>query len=410
MSHDHSPLITQLRKYLTQQRYNAELVGSYCRNAESFLRYLDRRKIAIEATTPMDVSNYLHCAIRWFQQRHGHSPCPLWQSRPRSSIHALLRLVRKRWPPEPVASNPSEVLCRAVCKEYREWLIEQRGLAVASVDALMWEARHFLAWYTERTGVAGLMQLQIGDIDAYFKMRAPGLRRRSLKDVSERLCSLMRYLHNTGRTNRNLALQIIAPRLYAFETIPSVLSSEEIASVLMFALKDQSSLGLRDYAILRLLSTYGLRDGEITHLKLDDIDWRAENFHIRHSKTGAHSLLPLMPPEGEALINYLRRGRPKTDSREIFIRTRAPYRPLVRIYSIVGRRLRASGVKPQGKRGPHVFRHARAVSLLRSSVPMKIIGDLLGHRSTDATIPYLKLATEDLRAIALEIPGQGVRL
>jgi len=207
-----------------------------------------------------------------------------------------------------------------------------------------------------------------------------------------------------------LALQIIAPRLYAYETIPSVLSSEEIASVLMFARKDQSSLGLRDYAILRLLSTYGLRDGEITHLKLDDIDWRAENLHIRHSKTGAHSLLPLMPPVGEALINYLRRGRPKTDSREIFIRTRAPYRPLVRIYSIVGRRLRASGVKPHGKRGPHVFRHARAVSLLRSSVPMKVIGDLLGHRSTDATIPYLKLATEDLRAIALEIPGQGVQL
>jgi integrase/recombinase XerD len=137
-------------------------------------------KVAIEAATPMDVSNYLHRAIRWFRQRHGHSPCPLGQSRPRSSIHALLRLVRKRWPPEPVASNPVEVLCRTVCKEYREWLIEQRGLAVASVDALMWEARQFLRWYTERTGVAGFMQLQIGDIDVYFKMRAPGLRRRSL--------------------------------------------------------------------------------------------------------------------------------------------------------------------------------------------------------------------------------------
>lgn len=130
---------------------------------------------------------------------------------------------------------------------------------------------------------------------------------------------------------------------------------------------------------------------------------------IRHSKTGAHSLLPLMEPVGEALINYLYRGRPKTNAREIFIRTRAPYRPLLEIYSDVRRRLEAAGVKPHGKRGPHIFRHARAVSLLRSSVPLKVIGDLLGHRSTEATIPYLKLATEDLRAIALEIPRQGVR-
>lgn len=88
---------------------------------------------------------------------------------------------------------------------------------------------------------------------------------------------------------------------------------------------------------------------------------------------------------------------------------RAPYRPMVRIYSEVRRRMEAAGVKPSGKRGPHIFRHARAVSLLRASVPRKVIGDVLGHRSSEATVPYLKLATEDLRAIALEIPGWEVR-
>ena len=62
-------------------------------------------------------------------------------------------------------------------------------------------------------------------------------------------------------------------------------------------------------------------------------------------------------------------------------------------------------VKPPGKCGPHIFRHARAVEMLRTSVPQKVIGDLLGHRSTASTAPYLKLATEDLRAIALDVPG-----
>src|SRR6266702_552633 len=76
MSHDHSTLITQLKESLTQQRYNASLVSNYCHNADSFLCYLDRRKIAVEAARPMDVSNYLRCAVRWFRQRHGHLPRP----------------------------------------------------------------------------------------------------------------------------------------------------------------------------------------------------------------------------------------------------------------------------------------------------------------------------------------------
>jgi integrase len=163
-------------------------------------------------------------------------------------------------------------------------------------------------------------------------------------------------------------------------------------------------MGYRDYAILLLLSTYGLRDGEITHLRLEDIDWRAETFHIRHSKTGANSQLPLMAEVGEAVLNYLRLGRPKSAAREIFIRTRAPYRPLASLYSEVRWRLEAASVKPPGKCGPHAFRHARAVTLLRASVSRKVIGDLLGHRSEESTLPYLKLATEDLRAIVLEIP------
>ena len=115
-----------------------------------------------------------------------------------------------------------------------------------------------------------------------------------------------------------------------------------------------------------------------------------------------------MAPVGEALLDYLRGGRPQTDHREVFLRARAPYRPLQCIYSDLRRRLHAAGVEPPGKCGPHIFRHARAVELLRASVPQKIIGDLLGHRSTEATNSYLKLATEDLRAVALDVPGREV--
>ena len=287
MSHDHSALIAQLKESLTQQRYNPVVVQNHCHYATQFLHYLGKRRIAVELVTQTEVATYLRYAVRRFRKHYGRSPAPYWTSIPRSAIHGLLRRVQKCWPPEPVASGPGEALCRAVCSEYREWLSIERGLAVASVNALMWEARHFLSWYIERATFVSFMELTIQDIDAYFEMRAPGLRRKSLKDVAERIRSLVRYLHTTGRIPTDLAPQIIAPMLYAYETIPSALSPEQIAAVLKTAGEDTSPIGLRDFAILLLLSTYGMRNGEIRRLRLDDINWRAETlrsspFQNRH--------------------------------------------------------------------------------------------------------------------------------
>jgi len=107
------------------------------------------------------------------------------------------------------------------------------------------------------------------------------------------------------------------------------------------------------------------------------------------------------------MLKYLQDSRPKTSFREIFIRACAPYRPFQQassLHQLVRHRIDAAKVVTTGKRGPHAFRHARAVSMLRAAVSVKDIGDLLGHRAADSTLVYLKLATEDLRAVALEIP------
>nr|RAV94505.1 integrase [Aerococcus mictus] len=408
MPQDPSTLVAELKTSLTQQRFNRVAIHNYCRNAEYFLQHLSERGITLDAVTPDDVSNYLRLAVRRFRKRHGHPPAPRWEAIPRSGIHALLRHSLKRWPPEPEAADAGERLCREVLAHYEAWLREERGLASASIYALMWEAKHFFGWYAKRSTTVGFADLSVPDIDAYMDMRAPGLTRKSLKDVAERIRGLLKYLYRTGLTPTNLTPHVITPLLYAYEGIPSALNPEQIAAVLEAADKDRSSMGLRDYAILQLLATYGLRSGEISRLRLEDVDWRGDVLHIRHSKTGARSVLPLLAHVGEALIAYLRHGRPETDVREIFVRTRAPYVPMVRIYNEVRRRIEAAGIELSGKRGPHIFRHARAVSLLRAEVPRKVIGDVLGHRSTESTIPYLKLATEDLRAIALEIPGAEV--
>jgi integrase/recombinase XerD len=130
----------------------------------------------------------------------------------------LLRRVQKRWPRHPIPARFS-------AEQYAtntERLSVQRGLAVASVDDLMWEAQHFPSWYRERAGVVSFKALRIQDLDAYFEMRAPGLRRKSRKHVAQRLRSLMRYLHRTRRTAVDLAPQIIALMLYAYKLTRNV--------------------------------------------------------------------------------------------------------------------------------------------------------------------------------------------
>jgi integrase/recombinase XerD len=404
MSNTDFELITELKAVLTLQRYNPVAVGNYCAYARGFLDHLGQQNIPVSDVSAEQVGHYLREAIALFRKHHGRSPGPHWHSIPRSGIHALLRLAQGQWPPAPKVTCAADAMRFTICGEYETWLHEERGLARPSIVALLWEARHFLAWQLGRCGAESLSDLSVGDIDRYMDLRAPKLTRKSLKDVAERLRSLLRYLHRTGRTAIDLSPHVIAPLLYAYEGVPSILERSQIAAVLESARKDMTPVGLRDHAILQLLATYGLRSSEICNLRLDDIGWRAESICIRHTKTRARSFLPLMEPVGEAVLAYLRAGRPTTDAREIFIRTRAPYRKLGLLASVVRRRLRDAGVEPLGKRGPHIFRHARAVEMLRASVPQKIIGDLLGHRSAESTAPYLKLATEDLRAIALDVP------
>ncbi|GAN82073.1 site-specific integrase [Acidocella aminolytica] len=397
-------LIAALNSSLVSQRYSPVVVRNYCTYASGFLDDLEQRGIPVSNVTDVQVEQYLRHAIAVFKKRRGRRPSARWHEVPRSGIHALLRLVHGQWPPAIKPTCAADEVRFSICAEYEIWLREERGLARASIAALIWEARNFLARQFDH-GIDSLAGLSVTDVDRYMDLRAPKLTRCSLKSVAERLRSLLRYLHTTGRVATDLSGHVIAPMLYAYEGVPSLLDRGQIIAVLESAKRDKTPAGLRDHAILQLLAIYGLRSGEIRHLRIEDIDWRTETIHVHHNKTRAGTLLPLLVPVGEAVLAYLRSGRPETDTREIFLRTRAPYRKLDKLYSTVRRRLRDAGVQPPGKCGPHIFRHARAVEMLRAAVPQKVIGDLLGHRSTGSTAPYLKLATEDLRAIALDVPG-----
>lgn len=404
----HENWLSLLKDHLEKERYSSKTARHWISEATKFLTFVAKQRLAIAAVQPETVEHYLRQAKGRYRRHHGHSPnYEGWRCSHTSGIHMLLRLIHGQWPPVPLAVTPSEIFQREICEAYSQSLIELRGLAPETVTGRRDEAGRFLKWLGQRASWEAVALLSVADVDSFMKDRAGSLRRPSLKSVATQIRSFLKWLHATAKTARDLSTVVIAPTLYAFESIPSALRSEDINKILTAAAQDSTPKGVRDYAILTLLARYGTRAGEIASLRLEDVDWRKDSIRIHHRKTGVTSYLPLLPEVGDAILKYLQKARPKTSFREIFIRIRAPYRPFESgssLYSSIRRWVDTAGVVTKGKRGPHAFRHARAVSMLQATATLKEIGDVLGHRASDSTLVYLKLATEDLRRIALEVP------
>ena len=405
------PYSLRLATYLNEHGYAKKTVMRYIAVADRFQSYLRQHPLTIEAAKPANVESYLQKEVRNFRRRHGESPAALdtWCHKRTAPVHILLRIVQGQWPPALAPNTSQEVFHTQLIDGCSQWLADCRGLAARTIAARRCRWKHFLNWWAERGSQELSLDFTVGDVDAYLQTRAPFLRRSSRSDLTLCLRGFLFYLFMHGYVSRDLSQTITGPTMYAFESIPSTLNSEQVRTVVDFARQDRTPNGLRTFAIVMLLSEYGLRAGEVVHLRLEDIDWRRECVRVHHSKTGTETLLPLLPAVRYAIFDYLRYARPQTTAREVFVRVPAPHSPLrtgSSLYSLIQRLLDKAGIKLDGKRGPHTFRHARAISLLRAAVTPKAIGDILGHRSTASIRPYLKLAVDDLRAVGLEVPAE----
>jgi site-specific recombinase XerD len=188
--------------------------------------------------------------------------------------------------------------------------------------------------------------------------------------------------------------------------LPAALSPEELAKVLK-APCDRTAKGLRNRAILLLLARLGLRAGEVRRIGLDDVDWRQGNLLIRAGKNHHERILPLPEDVGEALIEYLRHGRPRYKGRTVFLTVDPPYRPLVSsapISILAKQAVERSGVQT-ARPGAHVFRHTVATHMVCGGASFKSVSDVLGHRTLAVTGIYAKLDLASLAKIALPWPG-----
>ena len=170
----------------------------------------------------------------------------------------------------------------------------------------------------------------------------------------------------------------------------------------------RGAVGKRDYAILVLLVTYGLRAREVAAPTLDDIDWERERLLVPERKAGHCTAYPLSATVGEALLDYLRNARPTTSQRQMFFTVIAPRVPMswIAIANRATHYLRKAGIRVR-RPGSHTLRHTCVQRLIDAEFPLKTIGDYVGHRSTSSTEVYTKVAVESLREVAM---GDGEAL
>ena len=222
-----------------------------------------------------------------------------------------------------------------------------------------------------------------------------------------RLRCLFRYWYEHNIISINFASQMPSDTYRQQAKLPSVYTVSEINSMLK-NIDRSGELGKRDYAILTLLSRYGLRASDICQLKFENILWEENMIVIDQYKTGKTLELPLLKEAGEAIIDYLKYGRRVSSLPNIFLKLSPPYEQMnaSTVYDAVNKAMRYAGIKPDKRRhGSHIFRHSLASLLLKEQTVLPVISEVLGHTSCDSTKTYMRIDVESLKKCMLEVPA-----
>ena len=294
----------------------------------------------------------------------------------------------------PVDATPADRLVR----EYAEYLSQERGLVATSIRAYTRFARGFMA---AECPLLDWDRLTAAMVTKFVLRRSRRASRACCRLAVTHLRSFLRFLHLRGSTAHDLAGGVPAVAGWRLSALPVALDDDQIHA--LFRCFDPSRLGRRDAAIVRLLVRLGLRAGEVAALRIEDINWRAGEIVVR-GKGRHESRLPLPPDVGRAIAVYLRRGRPCSSCRSLFLLSLAPYTGMLpgAVIAVARRALRRAGVLAGGA---HLLRHTAATQLLRRGASLSEIAHVLRHRHLDTTAIYAKVDIASLGALARPWPG-----
>ena len=382
------PYAAGFRAELEAQGYRHHAVGCQLYVLAHASRWLVSKGLEVGDLTPDRVEEFLRA-----RREAGYT---LWLSP--KGVAPLLRYLRRLGVvpiPEPIlADTPAEHLL----EEFRTYLVEERGLASATVTSDVHVARLFLT-RRPQTAQLDLDGLGASEIIDFVRVEAE---RRSAASITTGLRAFLRFCHLSGRTPRSLADAVPKVASWRLAGLPRAVDPAAVRA-LFRSCDRRTTCGRRDFAVLVLLARLGLRAGEVAGLRLDDIDWRDGELLIR-GKGPKHERLPLPADVGEAVAGWLRRGRPHCRAREVITRVRAPHGKLSSggIAAIVRAACVRAGL-PQ--MNPHRLRHTAATEMLRAGASLGEIGQILRHQSVLTTSIYAKVDRDGLRELAKPWPA-----
>lgn len=392
------PLAAHIGSFVGSLREQGYALSSIRRHVScnvGFNRWLKQNGIAVRSITPDQADQYLRYRARRL---------PIGRS-DRGALSNLLKFLERKGiisARKMPAHRPTPA--ERCAQAYEHHLREARGLAEATIDLYLPFIRSFLE---DRfgDGPVTLSRLCARDVVRFVQRQAQRLRIKRAKLLTSALRSFLQYARYRGDVKLDLSAAVPTVANWSMSSIPRAISADQVRRLLA-SVDRHTPMGRRDYAILLLLARLGLRAGAVTFLELDDIDWKAGQLRVR-AKGGQRSELPLPAEVGKAIVAYLRRGRPKSNSRRVFLRAIAPIRGLnghTAIAHIVERCLQRAGIDAPTN-GAHQFRHGLATEMLRAGASLSEIGELLDHRSPETTKIYIKVDLDALRTLAPPWPG-----
>jgi integrase/recombinase XerD len=384
-------------EWLSEQKYAARNVFTRVPLLIQFGEFAKAAGASSWEELPAHVESFLDNWLRRRSQVYSEAQYQAAARGIRNPIWQLLRLILPNAQdhnvriPEPFSE---------VVPNFFDFLRRERGLREATIV----QYRHYLQRLQDYLGKMKrplLPDLPPRIVTAFITESGESIDKRSVQSLCSILKVFFRYLYRMGLTQRDLSKTIESPRRYRFANLPRSVTWSEVEHMLQ-KVDRRNGVGRRDYAVLLLLVTYGLRAREIGAMTLDDIDWKHDRVQVRGRKAGHSTAYPLAPNVGEGILDYLKRGRPKTTQRAVFLAASAPYRPLS--FAAVSQRVKyylgKAGIHVS-RPGSHTLRHTCVQRLVDTGFTLKTIGDYLGHGTPDATAIYAKVNIEALRQVAL---------
>ena len=386
--------LDQFAAYLAAQGYVRQTATRKLWLARNLSRWLERQGLGVEALDEPRIEAFLLTRGPRCVQRGDTATARQLLSHLRAGGRVPLAA------PSPQISNPFAAVERC----YERYLVNERGVSRVTVKSYLPVVRAFLAERFATRDVA-LETLTVRDVNRFIVRRSRRLRPSSTKLLVTALRSFLRHLHQRGDIPADLAGALVPVVNWRLSGIPKSLAPEQVEAVIR-SCDPCTVAGRRDRAIVLLLARLGLRAGEVAAMTLDDLDWHAGVVNVS-GKGPRREALPLPREVGEALVSYLRDGRPQCPTRHVFVRVRAPHVGFagpVAVINVVQRALARAGIDPPFK-GAHLLRHSLATAMLGNGASLEEIGQILRHSSPDTTWIYAKVDLEALRALAPAWPG-----